>query len=154
MPFPLGAMLASGGMSLLGGLFGGRKQETGYQMSSEEKSLLAQLKGQIGNVPGHITAPFVRMRKRKERELSRQPGVSGIKSAELGKIGTMQAEAAGAHERGLLAQIASLVGGRGTQTTTMGAPWGDILGGIGGDIGFLWGLEKMMGGQGAGRKVV
>jgi len=147
-------MLASAGVSLLGGLFGGRKQETGYQMSPEEKSLLAQLKGQIGNVPGYVTAPFVRMRKRKERELSRHPGVSGIKSAELGKIGTMQAEAAGAHERGLLAQIASLVGGRGTQTTTMGAPWGDVLGGIGGDIGFLWGLEKIMGGQGAGRKVV
>lgn len=151
MPFPWAPMLASGGMSLLSGLFGGKKQTTSYQMSPEERSLLAQLRGQIGKVPGHVTTPFVRRRKDIKQSFRRQAGASGLQHAIIKRQADIpQAEAAGMHRRGLLAQIAGLVSGRGTQTAETG--WGDIIGGIGGDIGFLWGLQKMMGGgQKAGR---
>lgn len=152
MPWP---MLASAGISLLGGLFGGRKQRAGYEFAPEEKSLLAQLKGQIGKVPGYVTAPFVQMGKAVKQKYARQPGMGQVLSAERKKVANLQAEAAGAYDLRQKSLLASLVGGRGTQVATEGAPWGDILGGIGGDIGLLWGLEKMlgMGGQGAGRKV-
>lgn len=147
------AMLASAGTSLLGGLFGGRKQTTSYQMSPEERSLLAQLRGQIGKVPSYVTAPFVGRRKDIKQSFRRQAGASGLQHAIIKRQADIpMAEAAGMHQRGLLAQIAGLVSGRGTRTAETGAGWGDIIGGIGGDIGFLWGLQQTMGGgQKAGR---
>lgn len=140
-------MLASGGMSLLGGLFGGRKQKTGYELSGEERTLLGQLRAELGTTPGHITAPFVRRRKSIEQDYSRQAGASGLKHAIIKRQADLpMAEAASMHRRGLLSQIAGLVGGRGTRTAETPTVWGDVLGGIGGDIGFLWGLQQMMGG--------
>jgi len=59
------------------------------------------------------------------------------------------------HRMGILRSLASVLGGTGTRTSEMGADWGGIFGGMGEDVGFLWGLEQMMkrGGQSAGRAV-
>lgn len=156
MPFPWVPMLASGGMSLLSGLFGGRKQRRG--LSPEGKGLYGQLMGELGTTPSYVTSPI------KARWGTRKAGIrEGVGEAlgpgsgsEMGLLkqattaeGRETGEATERHRRGLLSTLVGLLGGTGT--TEEPTDWGGVLGGIGGDIGFLWGLEKMMGGgQGAG----
>lgn len=159
MPFPWVPMLASGGMSLLGGLFGGRKQRSG--LSPEAKGLYGQLMGELGTTPSYVTRPIgARWGTRKQgiREGMGEalgPG-SGLEMAQLKRAtaaeGREMGEATERHRGGLLSTLVGLLGGTGT--TEQPTDWGGILGDIGGDIGFLWGLEKMMGGQRAGGKVV
>lgn len=154
-------LLASGGMSLLGGLFGGRKQETSYKMSPEERSLYAQLMGQVkeGGAPSYLTRPIAQrwgarragIRERVGEGLG--PG-SGLETAHLLRATTAEGremgEATERHKQGLLNILAGLAGGRGTRTTQAPTDWGGIFGGMGEDIGFLWGLKQMMGGGQAG----
>ena len=155
MPFPWAPMLANVGMSFLSGLFGGRKQKTSWEMSPEARTLLAQLKGELKRVPSYVTQPIKQGYGALRAGISERMGEglgpgSGLETAQLARAtaGESRAstEAEERHRMGLLNTIAGLVGGRGTQTTTTGAPWGDIFGGMGGDIGFLWGLQQMMGG--------
>jgi hypothetical protein len=138
-------LLLSGGLGILGKLFGGGKQTTAFQMSPEQKSLLAQLQGQMQNVPGSVTAPFVRERKRIQQSYARQPGMSGVQSGMLTRLGGRESEAAGAYKRGILGQMQALLSGTGTTTTEARPGWGDVFGGIGGDIGMLWALKDILG---------
>jgi len=156
MPAWLAPALISAGSSLLGGLFGGKKQKTTYEMSPEARSLYAYLMGQVkgGVTPSYLTRPIQQrygaLRAGIKERMGESLGVgSGLETAQLMRATAAQGreigEAGERYRRGLLGTLASLVGGRGTQTTTGGAPWGDIFGGIGEDIGFLWGLQQMMG---------
>lgn len=145
---PVGVGLLSAGGRIGGGLLqqllGGQK--AGYQMSPEEKKLLAELWGQYeGDVPGHVTAPFYQQAKNIKQSFARRPGSSAKEHAILQRQAyTPMAEAGSQFKKNLLNVIMAMTKGTGTRTATAGAPWGDIMGGIGQDVGSLWGLEKML----------
>ena len=156
MPAWLAPAAISAGTSLLGGLFGGRKQRRG--LSPEARGLYGQLTGEYGKTPSYVTSPIeARWGARKQgiREGMGEalgPG-SGLETAQLMRATTAEGremgEATERHRRGLLSALVGLLGGTGT--TEEPTDWGGVLGGIGGDVGFLWGLEKFLGGgQGAG----
>jgi len=150
MPLP-GFLLPLGisaGTSLLGGLFGKKKQSSSYEMSPEERSIYNLLQGEYqGNVPSAVTDPFNEARQGLEQDYARQPGSSGILGAMRMKVAGKESEAVGQYKRGLLGQLAGFVGGRGTQTVSQPTDWGGIFGGMGEDAGLLWGLQQMMKGQ-------
>lgn len=155
MPFPWVPMLASAGTSLLSGLFGGRKQRRG--LSSEAKGLYGQLMGELGKTPSYVTRPIKARWGARKQGIKEETGEalgpgSGLAGAKVMRAeaaeGREMGEATERHRMGLLSTLVSLLGGTGT--TEEPTDWGGILSGIGGDIGFLWGLEKVMGGGGAG----
>lgn len=150
MPAWLAPAGISAGTSLLSKIAGAGKQKSYYEMSPEEREIYDLIMGQIeGDVPSSVTAPFVRARKGIEQHYARQPGASGLKWANIQKFTTApQAEAVGQYKQGLLNIIANFMRGKGTQVTEAGAGWGDIIGGVGGDIGLLMGLEKILGAGG------
>ena len=143
----------SAGTSLLGGLFGKKKQSSSYQMSPEERSIYNALWSQYSGkepAPSWVTEDLDREWAEEKQRRAREPGVSGILGAEGMQYGAKKSRAIQEYQRGLLGPLASLAGGRGTQTTSQPTDWGGILGGMGEDAGLLWGLQQMMGGGNTG----
>lgn len=134
--------------SILGGLFGKKKQTSSYQMSPEERSIYNQLWSQYqGDVPSSVTDPFNEARQGLEQDYARQPGASGILGSMRMKVAGKESEAIKQYKQSLLGPLASIAGGRGAQTTTQPTDWGETIGGMGEDFGLLWGLYQMMGGN-------
>lgn len=157
-------LLVSGGTQLLGKLFGGGEQTTGYQMSPETRQLYNMLMGQMGKgAPGYLTDPIKQRWGGMRRDIKEGLGVglgpgSGLEIANL-----MRATAGESRELGnvgqryqdqLMRQLAGLVGPA-SQTTSQTMGWGDVASGIGGDYLFWQGLQdamkKLGGGAGGGQ---
>jgi len=142
----LGMGLVSGGVNLLSALAGGQKQKSYYEMSPEERKLFNILMSEYkGGVPSWVTDPFLESEKGIKQHYGRQPASSGLEIAALQKHAyTPMAEASKRHKLGLLPMLSGMTRGGGTQITEMGSPWGQAIGGFGGDIGGILGLQFMM----------
>jgi len=138
------AALIQSGSKFLGGLFGGGKQTTAYELSPQAQWLFNYYQGQLGKgAPGFITSPITArygaMRKgiRESMGEGLGPG-SGLETAKLLRIGTAEGrekgEASERYQMGLLNALAQIVGRSGVQTTTGRPGFGGMLAGAGEDI--------------------
>jgi len=145
----------SAGANILSKILGGKEYERG--LIPEQKNWLANLQGMWdqGLTPAmesRISAPFVQARKGLRQRYARQPGISGIQSAQEEKLASAQAgalsEATSNWKMNLARIISSILGG--AYTAKEEVPWGDVIGQSAGDIGLLYGLEKILGQGGGG----
>jgi hypothetical protein len=153
-PF-LGSLAISTGSSLLGGLFGGKKQKSSYEMSPEERQLYQSLLMRLKQpTPSYLTSPIAAKYGALKRNIKEDVGEnlgtgSGLLQAQLRKATTGESRALGEmgeqYRQGILSQLTGLVGGRGTRAVETPTDWGSIFGGMGEDIGFLWGLQQAFG---------
>jgi len=129
----------SAGANILSKILGGKEYERG--LIPEQKNWLA-----------NFSAPFVQARKGLRQRYARQPGISGIQSAQEEKLASAQAgalsEATSNWKMNLARIISSILGG--AYTAKEEVPWGDVIGQSAGDIGLLYGLEKILGQGGGG----
>lgn len=130
-PWVIPAISAAG--SALQSYLASRKQKQGYEMSPYEQMLYGAMQKEYesGEVPGHVTDPFVRGAKGIEQYYRRKPGSSARQHGVLQReIYTPMAEAGGRYRRDLRGEMASLVRGTGTQWTQqppdIGMPLSDI----------------------------
>lgn len=150
----LAASLISGGSRLLGGLLGGGKQTTQYEMSPEQRRLYQLLMGEYGAktpswIKEEIAPQFDIMRNLvTQRMTGMGMGQSGnLISALMGveaKRGREIGIRTGQYKQNLLRLLTGVTGGTGMRTTQTGADWGGIAGGVGGDINFMLGLQAFL----------
>jgi len=143
--------VVSGGLSALGGLVGGGESEQSYQMSPEMRQLYGLLMGQMqGGAPSYVTSPITSRYAGLRRDIKEttSPGLEGLLGAKLTRAtaGESRAltQAREMHQMQIYQMLSNLLRGTGTQTTKQGTDWGSVLGGIGGDVGYLWGLEEIL----------
>ena len=129
---------ASAAASAVQSYLASRGSRRGYQMGGFEKSLYDMLAAQLKDrdVPGSITAPFVRHGKDIKQDFSRRVGTSAKEHSIIQrKVTTPMAEASGQYlesrEARIQALMASLVRGTGTQTLQQPMDIGNSLQDIG-----------------------
>lgn len=142
MPWWLAPAITGAGQ-IAGKVFGG--DEGG--LSPEMQRLLDRVEtmyaeGLPEGIRGRISAPYIQERQRIEKSYARQPGVSGLQSAQIqrrvtGPMGQAIGGAETQYQTRLLDVIAQITG-----QTRPRPGWGQTIGGVGGMFGQAYGEKE------------
>lgn len=146
MPSPVIPIAAGAATSILSKILGGRKSKMDPHSLRLYRKLMDMYEGEVPEwLISNVSAPYNRLRRGIKQHYARQPGSSGIVSSVLGsKVASPQARAVGqatqSYKADLLGMAQQVLASAHRQPEQ---GWGDVIGDIGGDVGFWLGLKDV-----------